>query len=189
MILAITGNIGAGKSAASELFVKAGYYLINADKIGHELYLLPKIKNKVIKKFGKGILTDGEIDRKKLKQIVFHNKNKLFQLNRIMHPEIVMEINKRIKKSKSRKIVIEAALTIEFGFRNYDKLLLITIEKKEQIKRLLKKGKYNKEEINNIIDSQMLQEKKMAYADYIIDNSGTKKELKQNINKIIEELK
>lgn len=74
MIVAITGNIGSGKSTAVELFVKAGYSLINADIIGHELYLVSRIKTKVIRNFGKGILTKGEIDRKKLKDIVFYNK-------------------------------------------------------------------------------------------------------------------
>jgi dephospho-CoA kinase len=188
MIIAITGNIGSGKSTASEIFVNSGYTLINADAIGHDLYHVKRIKDKVVKKFGKGILTHGEIERKKLKDIVFYDPKKLIELNNLVHPEIVKEINKRIRSIKSSKIVIEAALILEFNFKNYDKLILITIDPDVQMRRLLKKGKYNKSEINNIISSQMPQEKKMAYADYIVDNSGTKKELEESVKKIIEAL-
>lgn len=189
MIIALTGNIGSGKSAAAELFVKAGYAPVNADKIGHVLYKRKDIKEKVIGKFGKGILTKGNIDRRKLKNIVFYNYKKLIQLNKIVHPEILMEIKKRIKKINNSNIIIEGALIVEAKFKDYDKLILLTIDREKQIKRLLKKGKYNKEEINNIISSQLAQEKKLKYADYIVDNSGSKKELEENIQKIINELK
>ena len=133
MIIAITGNIGSGKTTAAELFRNAGFSIINADEIGHELYHVKRIKDKVIKKFGKRILTKAEIDRRKLKDIVFYDKKQLIALNRIVHPEIVKEINRRIKKSRNKKIVVDAALIVEFKFRNYDKLLLITIAGKEQI--------------------------------------------------------
>lgn len=189
MIVAITGNIGSGKTNASLLFRKAGYALLNADKIGHELYKRKDIKQKVIKTFTKEILTKEEIDRKKLKNIVFHNHKELIRLNKIVHPEILKEIKRKIKEKKNKNIAIEGALLIETKFKDYNNLLLITIDKSIQIKRLLKKGKYNKVEINNIIKSQLAQQKKLRYADYIVDNSGTKKEFERNIKKIIKELK
>ncbi len=79
-------------------------------------------------------------------------------------------------------------MLIEFGFKEYDAMILVTIDRDMQIKRLLKKGKYNKKEIENIIDSQMSQEKKAKYADFIIDNSGKKSEFKKNLIKIIKSI-
>ncbi|MCK5283618.1 MAG: dephospho-CoA kinase, partial [Nanoarchaeota archaeon] len=111
------------------------------------------------------------------------------KLNKIVHPEIIAEINKIIDEKKGKDIVIEGALIIETKFKNYDKLIVVTIDKAEQIKRLLKKGKYNKDEINNILKSQIAQERKIRYADYIIDNSGSKNGFGKNVKKLIKELK
>ena len=189
MIIGITGNIGSGKTEASLLFRKAGFTIFNADKIGHTLYKRKDLKLKLIKLFTKEILTKGEIDRKKLKNIVFHDTKELVRLNKVVHPAIIKEIKRKIKEKKNKFIAIEGALLIETKFKSYDNLLLITIDIETQIRRLLKKGKYNKVEINNIIKSQLAQEKKLKYADFIVDNSSTKKEFQKNIRKIIKELK
>ena len=189
MIVAITGNIGSGKSTASELFNGAGYTLLNADKIGHALYKRKEVKEKIIKTFTREILTKGVIDRKKLKNIVFHDTNELIRLNKIVHPLIIKEIKRKIDANKDKNITIEGALLIEAKFKSYDKMILVTIEHDTQINRLLRKGKYNKDEINNILSSQLSQDQKLTHADYIVDNSGTRKEFEKNIRKIIKELK
>ena len=188
MIIAITGNIGSGKSEVCRLFENAGYHLIDADKVGHKLYLKPDMKDKVIERFGEGILTHEEVDRKKLKKIVFYDAEELRALNKIVHPEIIKEIKKEIASIKDKHVILEGAILIEMGETDFDKLLLVTVEKGKQIDRLLKKGKYNKEEINNIIASQMPQEEKIGHADYIIDNSGNMKELERNVKKLIKEI-
>lgn len=186
MIIAITGNIGSGKTTVADIFQKAGFKVINVDKIGHELYFRPDVKKKIIRRFSERILTNGDIDRRKLKNIVFNNSKRLIELNKIVHPEIIKEIKKISKQSK--KIVIDGALIIEAKFNEYDKLILITADKKTQISRLTMKRKYTRKEIINIINSQLPQEKKISYADYIVDNSGTKKEFEKSIKKIIREL-
>ncbi|MBD3164566.1 dephospho-CoA kinase [Candidatus Woesearchaeota archaeon] len=183
MIVALTGNIGSGKSEVAKIFRKAGYRILNTDKIAHQLYKRGDIREKTAKAFGKKILTNGRIDRRKLKDVVFYSHSELRKLNKIIHPEIIKEIRKRSKG----KTLIEGALLIEAGFRDYDKLILVTIDKEKQIQRLLEKGKYREKELENIIRSQMPQEKKLKYADYIIDNSGTKKELEKNVRKLVKE--
>jgi dephospho-CoA kinase len=189
MIVAITGNIGSGKTEVCRIFQEEGWHLIDADKVGHRLYLRPDMKEGVIERFGDGILTEGEIDRKKLKAIVFYNPGELKALNKIMHPEIIKEIRKEIAGIKDKHVILEGAILIEMGEHDFDKLLLVTVEKGKQMERLLKKGKYNKEELNNILKSQMPQEEKIKYADYIVDNSGTLDELEKNVKRIIAELK
>jgi dephospho-CoA kinase len=186
MIVGITGNIGAGKSAAANIFWKQGYKKIDADKIGHELYKRNDIKQKIVKKFTREVLTDGEIDRKKLKKVVFYDSRELKRLNKIMHPAIVKEIKERIKDV--RNVVVDGALLIEAKFKDYDKLLLVTIDFDKEIERLLAKGKYTRNEIQNIMNSQMGQDKKLKYADYVVDNSGSIKEFERNIRKIIKKI-
>jgi dephospho-CoA kinase len=188
MIIAITGNIGTGKSTAALMFEKSGFKVINADEVGHELYRRKDIRKKIIDVFGKSIVSNGEIDRNKLKDIVFYDAKKLRQLNEMMHPAILQEIRKMIKENKEENIAVEGALLIEAGFKEHDHMLLITSTREKQIERLLKKGKYNKEEINNIIDSQIRQEDKISHADYVVENSDNIREFKENIKVLIREL-
>ena len=188
MILGITGSFGSGKTAVAKLFERYGYGIINADKIGHQLYNKTSIKNKVIKKFGKEILSNNKIDRNKLKKIVFYNKKELKKLNKIMWPEIIREIKTIIKKS-GKKMAIDAAILIEAkALSLVDKLVVAKIDKKIQMKRLINKGKYTKQEIKNILSSQLLQNKKLKYADYIIDNSKSIKHTEEQVRRVVQAL-
>ena len=182
MILGITGIFGSGKTTVAKLFAKYGYKHINADEIGHQLLNKSSIKNKVIKAFGKSILTNNKIDRRKLKDIVFINHKELIKLNKIIHPEIIREISSIIKGSKNKNIMVDGALLIETKSLNLiDKLIIVKINKKEQLKRIKRKKKYTKNEINNIIKSQLSQNQKLKYADYTIVNSKNLKETEEQI--------
>ena len=187
MIIGITGVFGSGKTTVSSEFSKLGFKVINADKIGHKLLNQTKIKNKAIKLFGRSILTRGKIDRRKLKDIVFYDKDELIKLNKIIHPEIVKEIKAIIKRSNNKDIVVDGALLVEAGFKA-DFMVVVKVNKENQMKRLLKKGKYNKQEINNIIKSQMPQNKKLRYADFVIDNNKSIKDLRAKVTNLVSQL-
>ncbi len=189
MIVGITGVFGSGKSTAAEEFRKLGFKVINADEVGHKLLGRADIKNKVIGKFGKSILTNNKIDRRKLKNIVFYDKGMIMQLNRIIHQEIIKEIKIIIKKSKNDKIIVDGALLIEAGFKELDKLIVVKINNKNRMKRLLKKGKYNKEEINNIIKSQLPQKEKLKHADFVVDNDKSISDVRKQIKEIYSKIK
>ncbi len=201
MILGITGVFGSGKTIVAKLFARYGYKHINADLIGHKLLNKKPIKDKLIKTFGKSILTNKKINRRKLKDIVFYNHKSLIKLNRIIHPAIIKEIKSIIKKSirdkpinkkliKNKKIIVDGALLIEAKCTGlFDKLIVVKINKKEQFKRILKKEKYTKKEINNIIKSQLSQKEKLKYVDIVVDNSKDLLNTKKQVKKIIERLK
>ena len=190
MILGITGSIGSGKTTAAKIFSKYHYNRIDADEIGHNLLEHNiKIKNKIIKEFGKEILDKNEnVDRKRLGNIVFNSQNKLKKLNSIMHPVILNEIRTQIKKIQKKcgdktKIIIDAPLLIETGLKNYvEKIIVIKSNKKNIIRRLNRK--LAKEKIERILKAQMPLNDKLQYADFVIDNNKDIKYLEKGVRKI-----
>lgn len=190
MAIGITGIFGSGKTEVAKIFAKYGYKHINADEVGHVILEGKQIKGRIVKEFGKSILTDSQIDRRKLKDIVFYSHKELEKLNSIIHPLIIKEIESIINKNKNKKIVVDGALLIEAKCVGlFDKLIVVKISRKEQLRRALKKGKYTMEEINNIIKSQLSQKEKLKYADIVVDNSESLDNTKKQVKKIIEGLR
>lgn len=180
MIIGITGSFGSGKTTVANMFSKYGFRVINADKLYHGIYNKNKsLRNKIKKEFG-------TTNRTQLKKIVFNNPNKLKKLNKITHPTIIKEIKKGIKRIKNKNIVIDVPLLFEAKIQSmFDKIIVVKCSKKEQIKRILKKGRYSKKEIDNIINSQMPLNKKIKHADFVVDNGKTIKEVQSQIKNIL----
>jgi len=182
MIIGITGSFGSGKTTVANMFKKYGFKVINVDKLYHGIYNKDNsLKNKIQKEFG-------TINRNQLKKIVFNDSIKLKKLNNITHPIIIKAIKKEIKKTINNKknIVIDVPLLFEARIQNmFDKIIVVKCNKKEQIKRILKKKKYSKKEINNIITSQMPLKEKIKKADFVVDNGKTVREIKKEISSIV----
>ncbi|MBW2974439.1 dephospho-CoA kinase [Candidatus Woesearchaeota archaeon] len=190
MAVGITGVFGAGKTTVSALFAKHGYKVINADEIGHILLNKKPIRDRIVKEFGSSVLTKNRIDRRKLKDIVFYDPKELIRLNRIIHPPLIKEIKSGIRKNKSGRVIVDGALLVEAGCAGlFDRLIVVKAGRKELLKRLLKKGKYNKKEIENISRSQLSQREKLKYADYIIDNSKSLENTKKGVERVIKMIK
>ena len=186
MIIGITGIFGSGKSEVACLFTRHGYKMINVDSIAHVLLDKKEIKSKIVKTFGK-VLTRNKVDRRKLKDIVFNHPKELDKLNKIVHPYLVKEVRKSIKKCK--KAVVDAALLIELGLhKSVDKVLVVKISKDKAVQRVLSKKKYTKKEVENIIKWQLSQGNKVRYADFVVDNNQSVSSTKEQINMILKSL-
>ena len=193
MIIGITGSIGSGKTTVAKLFSRHWYNRIDADEIGHEIIKKNSVAyKKVIKGFGSEILDKNKnINRKKLGEIVFSDRNKLKKLNSIMHTIIINEIINQIKKIKEKcgkktKIVIDAPLLLETGTKN---LVDKTIVVKCDIENIIKRSKrYTKERIEKILKSQTPLDEKLKYADFVVDNNKDSKHLKKQVKNIIKKL-
>ena len=187
IILGLTGSFGSGKSTVAGIFRAHGVKIIDADKIAHRL-IKPrtKIYKKIINIFGKDILKKNRaIDRGKLARIVFNNKLLLKRLNKIIHPEVIRVIQEKIKTSREREIILDAPLLIEAGLEKIaDKLIVVTITREKQIKRICKKTGLSEPDILKRIAAQISQNVKSRFANFIIDNNGTIKKTKKQIKRI-----
>lgn len=194
LVIGLTGNIGCGKSSLSKILKDNSLDIIDADIISREIMSNNKLLEEVFQVFGEDVKDkDGTLNRKKLASIVFSDDKKLIALNDITHPAIKNEIKRRIKdiENKGRNIVIvDAALLIEGKFLDLiDKLIVITCGEKEQLNRVMDRDNSNMDEALNRISSQMSQDEKVKFGDYIIDNSGSLEELNYKANKLITYIK
>ena len=184
LVVALTGNIGCGKSSLSDIFRAEGIKIIDADIIARQIYEDEKLLSKVYETFGNDIKNeDGSLNRKALGRIVFSDDEKLIQLNKLTHPVIRQKVSDEIEEYKSQNeeiVILDAALLVESDYLNFiDKLLVVTCKENIQIERIIARDNCSIEEALGRIKSQMSQENKVKYADYVIDNSATLSELRK----------
>ncbi len=183
-LIGLTGNIASGKSSVGKLLKENGLPVIEADRIGWEILERKEIIQEILDVFG-NILKDGKVDRKKLGNIVFSNKRKLKIFNALVHPPLLQKLKREIDKRSGKVIVVNAALIFEWEIEHwFDKIILVTSEKKKRIDRLLKNNLTRKEAIQRI-NSQMDEKEKIKKSDFIIENNGTKTQLKEKILSIL----
>ena len=190
IILGLTGSIGCGKSSVSNILKDNNIDIIDADIISRTIFEDEKLLSLVFEHFGEGVKNkDGSLNRKALGNIVFNDDNKLIELNSLTHPRIKETIINEIeilKLHNKEVIVIDAPLLIEGGYLEMvDKLLVITCNNEIQISRIQKRDNCTREEAIVRINSQISQEEKVKYADYIIDNSGSIESLGQKVNEFL----
>ena len=192
MIVGLTGGIASGKSTVSTIFNSLGVKIADADKIAKEISQRENVKKEILNIFGKDVFSlDNQLDRSKLKEIVFSDRNKLAELNGIIHPKIMEEFKKiKANSCKNDIIIFDIPLLFETGMDKLcDKVIVVFIDKEEQIKRIEERDKIERDLCEKIIASQLSLEDKLKRADVIIDNSGSLEELGIKVKKIYMELK
>ncbi len=191
MILGLTGSFGSGKSTVAGIFRSFGAKIVDADEIAHRLISRKGlVYKKILRVFGRGILNkDKDIERSKLATVVFNNPGLLGKLNKIMHPAIIKVMKGEAGASRAKIIVLDAPLLVEAGLaKSVDKIILVTVKKDTQIKRLQRKTGLSKEVILKRIRYQIPLKEKARLADFVIDNNGTLKNTKKQVTKLIPRL-
>jgi dephospho-CoA kinase len=191
----LTGGIACGKSTVARIFVKNGSHLIDFDRLAHKVQEPGKPAwQSVVDCFGKKILLpDKKINRVKLGNIVFADKNKINKLNKIVHPFVYQEWQTRLekisKKEKNSIVLSDFPLLFEGKKQHlFDLTLLVLVEPDEQIRRLMARNHISREEANKRLKSQMPISEKIALADIVIDNRGSISETEKLVKKIWQEL-
>ncbi len=196
LIVGLTGGVASGKTAVSRALREEGAYIIDADQIARELVQPHKPAwNEIIRAFGKEILQeDGSILRKKLADKIFTDPEQRKVLNRILHPRIKEEIDRRAKeigqKDPEAIVVIDAPLLVELGMHHkVDRLIVVTSTQIQQMERLKKRDGRSPEEALRLFSSQMLVEEKEKLGDFVIRNEGSLAEMKKRAKEVFKELK
>jgi dephospho-CoA kinase len=194
IIIGLTGGIGSGKSTIAQYLAELGAAVIDADKVGHEVFISGSpAYHDVINAFGQGVVAPtGEIDRKKLGQIVFNDTKARDQLNQIMWSRIWEMVANRIdviRKQNNKAIVIEAFGLIEAGWTSYvDQVWLTVVSERVVVERLKKQRNLSAEETLARIKSQLSIEERIKYADVVINNDENPEAVKMKVSELWQKL-
>jgi dephospho-CoA kinase len=190
--VALTGNIGCGKTTVGKMFRTLGAFVIDADEVIHSFYRKGHpVYKAVLEEFGREILSpEGNIDKKKLARIVFGNREKLKRLEEITHRALYKELEEIYEKLPEDSIVVvEASLLIEKGtYKNYDFTVVVYAPYEVCKRRALEKG-FSEEDFERRWKNQMDIEEKVKYADYVIDNSNGIERTRRQVEEVFGRIK
>ena len=174
----LTGSIGVGKSFVASVLIELGCHLLDADQTAREVVMpgTPGLMA-LTQEFGEEILNpDGTLNRKQLGAVVFADESRRQRLNQLLHPFIIARQDEILNAWEAEDPngigIVDAALMIESGgYRRFDKLIVVHCLPEVQLERLMLRDKLSREEAERRINSQLPQEEKQKFADYLIDTS------------------
>lgn len=174
----LTGSIAVGKTFVCDVFRELGCHVLDADKTARDVVRKGTLGlARIVSEFGEKILTpEGELDRSQMASIVFADEEKRLLLNSIVHPLVFESQDRWLSEREAEDphgiAIVDAALMIESGgYRRFDKLIVVWCEPEIQFERLIKRDGLSEADARKRIASQMPQEEKKRYADFLIDTS------------------
>lgn len=193
-VIGLTGGIGSGKTTVSQFLAELGAVIIDADKIGHEAFK-PNTEawQEILAAFGKQIFTsNGDINRKKLGEMVFTNPESLLRLNRIMHPRMREIVKTQIEDYRHQEVdvvVLEAPVLLEAGWTSLVDEVWVTVASEATIlKRLKERSELSKQKALTRIHSQLSSEERVRHANVVINTDCSLGELKATVEKLWQKL-
>lgn len=189
-VIGLTGGLGSGKSTVASLLEQKGAKVVNADLVGHEIYRAgTEGWRRIADAFGREVLgPDGEVDRRKLSQIVFSDPQALRRLNSITHPLIKTAIEDRLaemRASGTAVAVLEAALLIEAKWMDAaDEIWVVTAPRDTALDRVAARSGLSRQEAEARLSRQLSDEERAIHAHVIIDNGGSLEGLKRRLDEL-----
>jgi dephospho-CoA kinase len=186
--IALTGSISTGKSTTVKLLTAAGFHIIDADTIAHQI--LDEQHEAIAEMFGEAFVNEGTVDRRSLGSVIFSDNEKRKALEALLHPLIYDEIKRlSIEEDKLGKpYFIDIPLFFENGRYPIERSLVVYATKEQQLERLIDREGYTEEEARKRINTQIPVEEKRKKASYVIDNSGTLTQLGQECERVKKEI-
>lgn len=189
-VIGVTGGIGSGKSSAVRILAELGAVVIDADRVGHEVYSpgTPGFEQ-VVAAFGPEVVgADGAVDRRRLGAIVFDDPAALGRLNAIVHPLIRDAVARRVVEARAAArapIVVEAALLIEARWDSLvDEVWLVVAQRAVIEQRLASQRGMDQAAVAARMRAQLSDEERRAHAAVVVDNSGSRDELRAAIERL-----
>jgi len=204
----LTGGIATGKSVVGEMFVGLGAHLVQADRIAHSLMQPGEaVYNEVVRHFGRDILNpDGSVNRTKLAEVAFgstketasNRASRIDELNRIVHPTVLRSQDEWMHaigvQYPQAVAMVEAALILEAGAGDrFDRLVVVTCNPEQRAARFAARQKVDlqtaRTEVTRRMAAQLPDEEKIKAADFIIDNSGSLADTREQVTQVWEKLR
>ncbi len=195
-LIALTGGFGTGKSTVARMLEEFGLARIDADILAHEVTQPDRTAwRQIVIQFGEAILmSDRNLDRAKLAEIIFHDPVQRRTLEAIIHPKVRETMHKKILEFRQqgyKQVILEIPLLFEAGWNvdePLDAIVVVTADEKTQIERAKKKFKLSETEIRARIQAQLPLEKKAKKATFVIDNGKDLAATKTQVEKLFKQL-
>jgi dephospho-CoA kinase len=190
-IVGLTGGIGSGKSVVADMLSSFGIPVFNADASAKSQYKDPKVIEQVAELVGSNdfINEDGELNKQKLAAIIFNDPVKRQMVNDLIHPLVKKHFDQWKNQFDLPYCIREAAILIESGsYKDCDEIIVVTSTIENRIERVVQRDHTSPEEVEKRIKAQMSEEERLTYANYIIHNDGTLRELYPEVLKVHEQL-
>jgi dephospho-CoA kinase len=193
-LIGIIGGIGSGKSTVAAEFGKLGCAVISADGIVHELLREDEVRNEVVGLFGPGVLNArGELDRRRLAELVFADAQRMSALSKVIHPRVLQRTERLIaqynQQSHPKAIVLDMPLLVEVGWADRcSRVIFVDCDRKQRVDRAARRGLLSEKDIEIRENSQISLDKKAALADNTIDNNSDFSTLVRQIKEIFSDI-
>ncbi len=184
LTIGLTGGIGSGKSAVTDILQGLGVPVIDADRVAREVVAPGEAALEAISNhFGASVLSDdGSLDRRALRAIVFRDPEARHTLETILHPLIRQRMRQQLDRLSAPYAVLAIPLLVETGQTDsVDRVLVVDCEPSVQIQRICARDKITGDQARAILEAQVDRETRLAVADDIIDNSGTLEQLEPRV--------
>lgn len=190
-IIGICGSSGAGKSTVCSYFEQFGFAILDCDAIYHELVNAPSdCLTELGKNFGEDLIEGGRLDRNKLGQIVFSDKNKLRKLNEISHRHVKLQLEKEIKRLKASDVeaaIIDAPMLFEAELdKRCDLVIAVISDEASQLSRICERDGIGREKALKRLSNQISADELIKKANIIIENKGDLSDLQNQCKEIKE---
>jgi dephospho-CoA kinase len=185
LLVGLTGGIGSGKSTVSSSLAARGAVVIDADAITRELQEPGQpVLAAMVERFGEGILQpDGRLDRQAVADLVFNDPDALADLNAIVHPAVGAEIARRLEAEQGTDhiVILDVPLLVESGRDDLAAMIVVDTDPEIAVRRLVEQRGFSEADARARISRQASRQERLARADFVIENNGSRAELAARI--------
>lgn len=187
IIIGLTGGIGSGKTTVSKLFHELGVPVLDCDLIAHQLVAAgqPALE-KIIEHFGTSVLeTDGTLNRRAIREIIFKDHSERKWLQDLLHPLILSTIREQVKETRAPYVIVVVPLLIEVeAYDLVQRVLVVDSPEELQIQRTMLRDNCSEKHVRRIINTQATRQQRLLKADDVIVNDGNLSSLKRQVEKL-----
>jgi dephospho-CoA kinase len=169
--VAITGNIGSGKSWVCELFKQhLGIPVYNSDNAAKQMYFLPEVRAQLVRRFGDGFyLSDNELNRKYIADLIFHDETAQHDLEGILYPAVFVDFKPWSEKQNAPYVLFESALVFEKRLeKRFDAIVMVSASEATRLRRAMERDHCDEATVRARMAKQWPEEGKRLLADYVI---------------------